>query len=190
MSRRSFTLIELMVSIVLTVIVVFFLYKALTMQEKANKSLQKKSKIITKSNKLFELLYRDFKESNSSKVVNTFNKDYNIFFLATTNSLHELPFAYVVYYINAKDKTLVRLESSLPLRLPISLEKMPFVFADVLAKNVEKFRVFSANVAGKSDRELLPGESPRKKQKIQNIQKSSYLVYLSISLQNNVLELK
>ncbi len=189
MSRRSFTLIELMVSIVLTVIVVFFLYKALAMQEKANESLQKKGKIIAKSNQLFELLYRDFKESNSSEVVNTFNKNYNIFSLTTTNSLHELPFAYVIYYVNAKDKTLVRLESSLPLHLPVSLEKVPFVFADVLLKNVKKFRIFPGYLtleSKESKRELLPGEIPRKTKK----QKRNYLFYFQTNSKNVFFELE
>ncbi len=187
MSRRSFTLIELMVSIVLTVIVVFFLYKALTMQEKANESLQKKDMAIAKSNKLFELFYRDFKESNSSQVANTFNKDYNIFSLATTNSLHELPFAYVIYYINAKEKTLVRLESASPLYLPVSSEKVSFVFADVLAKDIKKFRVFPMRSALESRRELLPGEAPKKKKKTKE---PSYLIYLQTTTQNAVFELK
>ena len=187
MSRRSFTLIELMVSIVLTVIVVFFLYKALTMQEQANESLQKKGMTIAKSNKLFELFYRDFKESNISQVAGTFNKDYNIFSLATANSLHELPFAYVIYYVNAKDKTLVRLESALPFHLPVSLEKVPFVFADVLAKNVKKFRIFPTKASLESRRELLPGEAPMKKKKTKE---PNYLIYLQTASKNTIFELK
>ena len=157
------------------------------MQERANESLQKKGMAITKSNKLFELLYRDFKESNSSQVAGTFNKDYNIFFFATANSLHELPFAHVIYYVNAKDKTLVRLESASPLHLPTSSEKMPFVFADVLIKGIKKFRIFSTRFALESRREILPGEAPKKTQKNQ---KPGYLIYLQTASKNAIFELK
>ena len=188
MSRSSFTLIELMISIALTTIIVFFLYRALTIQEQVNESLQKKSEHIDQSGKLFELIYRDFKEANKTQVINTFNKDYNIFALQTKNSLHNIPFAYVLYYINARDKTFVRLESASPIYLPVVPEKVAFVFADVLMKKIEKFRVFPANTLLKNRRELLPGEAP-KKGAIKN-KDISYLVYIKNTSQNKFFELK
>ena len=187
MSKRSFTLIELMISIVLTVIVVFFLYRALNIQEHTNMSLQKKGDILSKSDKLFSLIYRDFKEASKIQVINTFNKDYNILSFETKNSLHNIPFANVVYYINAKDKTLVRLESAFPIHLPVMPEKVAFVFADVLMKKIKKFRIFPANTLLKNRRELLPGEAPKKK--VAKKEKS-YIVYLQGVSQNKFFELK
>ena len=187
MSRRSFTLIELMISIVLTVIVVFFLYKALNMQEQANVSLQKKKDLLNESNEFFSLIYRDFKEANESSIINTFNKDYNILSFKTKNSLHDIPFSYVLYYVNAKDKTLVRLESASPIHLPLTPEKVAFVFADVLMKEVKKFRIFPAKTLLKNKRELLPGEAPKK-----NVIKKewSYLIYIQGLSQNKFFELR
>jgi len=182
--KRAFTLIELMVSIALTVIVVFFLYKALETQRKSNTILTKKYAAIEKENLLFKLLYADIYESNESSIEKIFNKDYNILYLSTKNSLHQIPFAHVVYYINPKKKTLVRLESAYPLKLPVDLEKIKYIFADTLVKGVEKFRLFSFSQGKK--RELLPGEAPPKEQEKKE---KKYLLFLSYKQKNIVFEI-
>ena len=189
MSRRAFTLIELMVSIALTVIVVLFLYKALATQEISNKVLAKNAASLHQTDQIFDLLYRDFLESNETKIATTFNKDYNILYLATKNSLHNIPFAYVVYYVNAKDKTLVRLESAYPLKLPVDLEKIKYIFADTLIDKITKFRVFQSQQENSQKRkELLPGEAPPKSRST-NIS-SKYLLFFENGQQSTVFEVK
>ncbi len=163
MSRYAFTLIELMISIALTVIVVFFLYKALAIQGRVNETLQKKSDTIHKKNQLFVLIYKDFKKANKTEIINTFNKSYTVFAMQTKNSLHNIPFAYVVYYVNAKDKTLIRLESALPIHLPVEPERVALVFSDVLEKGVEKFRFFPF-IKSKREIKFLPGTSSSSEQ--------------------------
>ena len=177
MSRKAFTLIELMVSIALTVIVVLFLYRALATQEISNKVLAKNATRLRQVDQLFNLLYRDFLESNETKIITTFNKEYNIVYLATKDSLHNIPFAYVMYYVNAKDKTLVRLESAYPFKLPVDLEKMKYIFVDRLIKKVSKFRVFQSQQGDNQRRELLPGEAPRVQKKDEKSVKK-YLVFI------------
>ena len=178
MNRYAFTLIELMISIALTVIMVFFLYKALAIQEKANETLQKKSDAIHKKNQLFTLIYKDFKKADKTEIINTFNKDYNIFAMQTKNSLHNIPFAYVVYYVNAKDKTLIRLESALPIHLPVAPERVTLVFSDVLEKGIEKFRLF---LSAKSRRKikLLPGTSSSSDHQNKR-ERANYFVFIKI----------
>jgi len=186
MSRRAFTLIELMVSIALTVIVVLFLYKALATQEISNKVLAKNATSLHQTDQIFELLYRDFLESNETKIATTFSKDYNILYLATKNSLHDIPVAHVVYYVNAKDKTLVRIESAYPIKLPVDLEKIKYIFADPLIKKITKFRVFQTQQTNNQKRrELLPGEAPKPQK---NLEKSAkkYLIFIK-NQQNSVL---
>jgi len=162
MNRRAFTLIELMVSIALTVIIVFFLYKALSSQQISNAVLQKRTSAMKNRDKIFYLLYLDIKESNSTKIAKTFNKDYSILYVDTKNSLHNLSFSHVVYYVNAKKKTLVRLESSRKISLPIKLEDLPFIYINILGQNVEKFRIFSQQFSARQIRPLLPGEASTK----------------------------
>ncbi len=187
MSRKAFTLIELMVSIALTVIVVLFLYKALVTQENSNKVLAKNASALHQIDQIFGLLYRDFIESNETKIAPTFNKDYNILYLSTKNSLHSVPFAHVVYYVNTKDKTLVRLESAYPIKLPVDLEKIKYIFADPLVKKITKFRVFQTQqTSNQKRRELLPGEAPPKSRST-NIP-SKYLLFFENARKSIVFE--
>ena len=188
MSRKAFTLIELMVSIALTVIVVLFLYKSLATQEISNKVLAKNASVLHQTDQIFNLLYRDFLESNETKIATTFNKDYNILYLATKNSLHDIPFAHVVYYVNAKDKTLVRLESAYPMKLPVDLEKIKYIFADVLIDKVTKFRIFQTQQESRQKRrELLPGEAPPKSRP--SNMPSKYLIFFKKDRKSTVFEL-
>jgi len=187
MSRKAFTLIELMVSIALTVIVVLFLYKSLATQEISNKVLAKNASVLHQTDQIFNLLYRDFLESNETKIATTFNKDYNILYLATKNSLHDIPFAHVVYYVNAKDKTLVRLESAYPMKLPVDLEKIKYIFADVLIDKVTKFRIFQTQQESRQKRrELLPGEAPPKSRP--SNMPSKYLIFFKKDRKSTVFE--
>ncbi len=178
MNRRAFTLIELMVSIALTVIVVLFLYKALATQEISNKVLAKNATSLHQTDQIFDLLYRDFLQSNETKIATTFNKDYDILYLSTRNSLYDIPFAHVVYYVNVKDNTLVRLESAYPIKLPVDLEKIKYIFADPLVKKITKFRVFQTQQTNNQKRrELLPGEAPRPQKKYRK-KNARYLIFI------------
>ncbi len=188
MSRKAFTLIELMVSIVLTVIVVLFLYKALATQEISNKVLAKNAGILYQSDQIFDLLYRDFLESNETRIATTFNKDYNILYLSTKNSLHNIPFAYVIYYVNAKDKRLIRLESAYLMKLPVDLEKIKYIFADTLIDKVTKFRIFQRQQeSNQKRRELLPGEAPSPQKKSEK-KSSKYLIFLREAKKSMIFE--
>ncbi|BCD68946.1 general secretion pathway protein J (plasmid) [Nitratiruptor sp. YY09-18] len=173
-----------MVSIALTVVVVFFLYKALDTQKQSNAIITRRSLVISNKDALFKLFYADIYESNQTHVQTTFNKDFDIVYLATKNSLHQIPFAYVVYYVNPQDKTLVRLESAHPFKLPVDLEKIQYLFADTLIKNVKKFRLFTA--MSKNSREPLPGET-RKSKKEKTEQK--YLLFFLSNQEKNIFEI-
>ena len=179
MSRRAFTLIELMVSITLTVIVVLFLYKALSNQEIANATLTKNAGEIERKAKLYELLFRDLSQASQVRVEPVFNKNYKILFLKTTNSIHEIPEPYVAYFVYDTNRTLVRLESAYPLKFPVELEKIKYIFADPLVSQVDSFLVYemgSEGGRGVVRRELLPGERPQSK-KESNLSKE-YFLYL------------
>ena len=186
MGKRAFTLIELMVSIALTAIVVLFLYKALSSQNIANERLSKNFLKLDKKEKVFNLLYKDFIQSTLVKTEPLFNKSYDILYLQTRNSLHNIPFSYVAYYVNSKDKTLVRLESAYPFKIPLEdSDKIKYIFADTLIKDVEKLKLFKSGKS--SQQENLPGMKMEK-----NLTKSSqnYLLFLGKKDMNMLFEVK
>ncbi|MRJ01818.1 MAG: prepilin-type N-terminal cleavage/methylation domain-containing protein [Epsilonproteobacteria bacterium] len=160
MNRRGFTLIELMVSIALTTIVVLFLYRALSNQERANGVLARKGLQLEERRKVYELLFRDLMEASSVKVVPLGNRNFTILQLKTTNSLHQVPKPYVAYFVHERNATLVRLESARPIGFPVPLGEIKYIFADPLVNGVEKFIIVERGAQGgrRMERELLPGE--------------------------------
>ncbi|BCD63189.1 general secretion pathway protein J (plasmid) [Nitratiruptor sp. YY08-26] len=189
MSKNAFTLIELMVSIALTVIVVLFLYKALALQTITNNVLTKNANSLSFQDKIFLLMYQDLSESNVTQISKSYNRDYDLLYLQTKNSLHAIPFPYVAYYVNAKKKTLVRLESAYPIKFPIPSEHIQYIYADVLIDEIEKFRIFGQNGANaKPPRELLPGEAPRKIPSNKKVT-HSFLIYFNKNKKNYLFEI-
>ncbi len=187
MSRRGFTLIELMVSIALTVIVVLFLYKALSNQEIANKILQKNAQAVQDKALLYELFLRDLAQAKSIKIEPLFNKNYRILYLTTTNSLHQIPTAHVAYFVHEQNRTLVRLESAYPIKLPVPSENLKLIFADPLVSGVDRFIVEEVS-ANRAAREPLPGEKVPPKSD-QNGTKE-YLLFLHWQKQKLLLDIK
>jgi hypothetical protein len=139
----------------------------------ANDMLLEKFSKSSKKERLFHLLYTDFLESNSTKIQPLFNKSYDIVFLQTKNSLHDIPSSYVAYYVNERNKTLIRLESAYPFSIPLEdTQKIKYIFADVLLPGVEKFKVFKKKEPkSKAD---LPGVKTKKEKSLPQ----KYLLYL------------
>jgi len=146
MSRRGFTLIELMVSIALSVIVLFFLYRALDIQRTSNETALRSSDALRKRTALYELLYTDLMQAKWVKTEPLPNRNYSLLFMQTTNSLHQIPQPYVVYFVHEKNRTLVRLESAYELTLPIDSELVKYVFSDRLLEGVQKFVVLEQSL--------------------------------------------
>jgi len=186
-NRKAFTLIELMISIALTVIVVFFLYKALSNQERASEVLGSHAYSLFLKEKLYKLLFLDLSQAQEVKVEPLFNKDYRLLILKTTNSLHQIPLPYVAYFVHERNKTLVRLESAYPIKFPLDFEKVKLTFADPLVSDVKKFVILNL-AQSKQKRELLPGERPPPKKNKDGSQE--FLLFLKWQDQRILLDVK
>jgi len=111
LSRKAFTLIEVLISIALMGIVIVALFSAVDVLQNSNQHLLKyleKSKIITKVTKV---LYFDMMGSDGNI---TIQKDEfsRVCMEETQNSLYALPAAKVCWVVLKKDNTLVRIEGN------------------------------------------------------------------------------
>ncbi len=111
LSRKAFTLIEVLISIALMGIVIVALFSAVEVLQNSNQHLLKyleKSKIITKATKV---LYFDMMGSDGNI---TIQKDEfsRVCMEETQNSLYALPAAKVCWVVLKKDNTLVRIEGN------------------------------------------------------------------------------
>lgn len=110
MRRNAFTLMEMMVSIVIFSIMVLFLYKSYAQLHVTNNFFADKSQELGSYLKKKQTVYLDFTLAhyNSIKILNQ-NKEEDVVFMQTNNSLYGRIHPYVAYI--KKDKELYRLES-------------------------------------------------------------------------------
>jgi len=145
MKRNAFTLIELVVSIALFGLITVFLFGTIDELRKQQTFFQKKEIVIEKKNQIVSLLRTDFDRAQSVTVVASMNKDYDSASIAGSNrSLYGINRSYVTWLVLKADNTLVRLESSSPITLPIKPEALYWIHSDLIAKQCELFRVYDS----------------------------------------------
>lgn len=136
--KKSFTLIEVVISITLFSIVLIFMYKTLDMTNFTNNIFEKKVKANKKINDFKDIIIEDILES--SEVTNDILlNDFYILKIKTTNMFHNDFYKYV-YYLVSKENKLYRLESMDTIDFQnFSLNSIKNVYVDLLIDNVEKF---------------------------------------------------
>ena len=140
--KKSFTLLELLISITLFMIIVVFLYKTLDQTKHSNKLFSNKQEVLKESNHLHNIFLEDVAEATS--VSSTFyDKNKNaIVKINTYNTYHNAFFNNVTYLINSS-KELIRIESKdkFPEKDARKDDFYNDAFIDILLEDVEYFDV-------------------------------------------------
>ena len=124
--KKSFTLLELLISISIFSITIVFLYKTLDQTKYSNILFSKKQETLKQSNHLHNILLEDVTESNSTPTVTPDKNKNSIVKINTSNTYHDAFFNNVTYLVG-NTKKLLRIES----------EK---VFTEFEAKNIDFYR--------------------------------------------------
>lgn len=138
--KKSFTLLEVVISITLFMIVIVFLYKTLDQTKFSNMKFSQKEEAFRLTNDLYNIFLEDVLESSSVKIETTKDKN-TIVKLITSNTYHNPFFNNVTYLIGSNDK-LVRIESSESFKnaeTPYDFYEASFI--DILLDNIEFFEV-------------------------------------------------
>lgn len=145
--KKSFTLIEMLISIILFSIILLFLYEVLASTTNHNKIFTKNiDKIINKSD-LQMLVLEDFlnQKSNSTiKIIEDKNQN-NILTFQTNNTYHNPFFSHVTYLINGEN-TLVRIESKKEFKKDTLYQILETSNIDILFKNIKKFKIKKSKI--------------------------------------------
>ncbi len=90
MQKRSFTLIEILISIVLMVIIILFLYQALDITQKSNEFFTNKLSKQENKTKIKKVLFSDiiYSESNNTQLIEDKNKN-TILQMKSSNTYHD-----------------------------------------------------------------------------------------------------
>lgn len=110
--KKSFTLVEILISISLFSIIILFLYQTLDMTQKSNDFYSSKLDLKKEQNNIQKILFLDTInqiENNNTNIENT-KDDYSILTLKTSNTFHN-PFYQHITYMVSKNKNLIRIES-------------------------------------------------------------------------------
>jgi len=142
LAKKGFTLIEMMVSITILSIMMLFLYKTYSTFNISNNNLKKEVDGFVDMQKVRKVIYLDFTMALSKTIkIQNREKNEDVVFFQTSNSIHRRYNPYVVYKV--KDKKLYRLES---LKMITSYELPADSEFDIdYLGEVEGFRVYKSS---------------------------------------------
>ena len=141
--RRGFTLLELLLSLFLTMLIVYFSYSFLAeAKNKASWGYEVDKKHI-KKNMLYETLKDDLLYSGSVEISG--GKEYSILKIKTKNSLHDIMSPFVVWVVLKDKKELVRMEAKDEFSLPIAQNNIYSMFLDEMGTFCNVFKVYKSS---------------------------------------------
>jgi len=139
-NRKAFSLIELIISIALLSIIIFFLYSTTSSLQKRNKIFSKKEDSIEKNEKILNLLYDDIFESNE---LNISGKEYSVLNLQTKSSIFNIEFPNVTWLVSRNNNTLLKFESKLNFS-QMNVDNNSYYHISKVAQQCEKFLIYQS----------------------------------------------
>jgi prepilin-type N-terminal cleavage/methylation domain-containing protein len=145
MRHNGFTLIELVISIALFGLITIFLFGAINQLRKEQTFFQQKELILSHKNQILFLLRTDFDRAQALTLSTSSNKNFDtITIVGSNHSLYGIDHPYIMWLVLKADNSLVRLESSSLITMPIIPEKFYLTHSDLIGKQCELFRLYDS----------------------------------------------
>ncbi|MBU1667247.1 prepilin-type N-terminal cleavage/methylation domain-containing protein [bacterium] len=139
--RAAFTLVEVLISITLLSLVLMALYKSADILRDSNLHLFKHLEKSIHTLKGSKTLYMDLMHADHNITVTSEEKFHRLVISNTTHSLYGQGAAKVVWMVYKDENTLLRLEGG---EYTIPLKNEERVEVDVIAKNIELFKIYKS----------------------------------------------
>ena len=148
LNKKSFTLVEILISISLFSIIILFLYQTLDMTKKSNTFYSTKLDIKKNENSIKKIIFLDLihksKDINSTKT--TLDKEKNSIFQIKSANIYHNPFYENITYMVSKEKNLLRIESFDTFdRGKLTENFFNKSYIDTLDSNITKFKAIVQN---------------------------------------------
>ena len=142
LKKSAFTLIEMVIAISLTALIFAYLYESVHNIDRSNVFYQDKIEAQEQKQALQLLIYNDIlqSEANSSKVVIKEQERLFTFSLKSTHSIKNFFYPHISYIFYKKEQILFRLETILPISLPIR-EELIYQVPFNRFKDIEHFEI-------------------------------------------------
>ena len=142
--KKSFTLLEVIISIGIFSILMIFFYKTLDQVSFSNNIFKEKEKSLYSDNRIYKIMLEDTLESSKVEVLEDKNKN-SVLKLISTNTFHNPSYKNITYLIDASN-TLVRIESKLEFLLDkTSSEFYKDIYVDKIKDEVIIFSINNIN---------------------------------------------
>jgi len=141
--KKSFTLIEVIVSITLFAIMMVFLIQTIDIFNRYNKTYENELFKIIDSSDLQKIVFEDIAEAKAITSIKPDDDKNSVVKLISNNTYHN-SFSTNITYFLSKNRYLVRIESKLPFELKSLKSDFyddPNTYVDFLASDIEKFVV-------------------------------------------------
>lgn len=139
-NRQAFTLIELVVSIFLLGIIVYFLYGAVAGLQKSNAIFAKRSQSAFYYQKILSMLQKDIFFADTLALSGHENSFVQ---MQTNNSMYDIDAPYVVWMLKPDLKKLVRFESTLPFS-KMNARNSALYHMSIIPKTCEMFKIYQS----------------------------------------------
>ncbi|MEA1956666.1 MAG: prepilin-type N-terminal cleavage/methylation domain-containing protein [Campylobacterota bacterium] len=144
-TKKAFTLIEVLISIVLLGIIFTYLYGTINSLKQQNNPYLEKSDLIKEEQKIFKLINLDFIHL-IGKVTISHKQNYDIVHFKTKNSIYQIIEPNVSYFVSKKDNSLIRIETLEPFDFSSKSEVSEiFLYADIISEDCISFKVTTKN---------------------------------------------
>lgn len=138
--HKAFTLIELVISIFLLGIIVYFLYGAVASLQKSNTIFAKRSQSAFYNQKILSMLQKDLFFATKLSLS---GHDNTMVQMQTNNSMYAIDAPYVTWMLKPDLKKLVRFESTLPFS-KMNAKNSPYYHMSIIPKTCEMFKIYQS----------------------------------------------
>ncbi|XPV70660.1 MAG: PulJ/GspJ family protein [Halarcobacter sp.] len=141
--KKSFTILELVISITIFMILLTFLYKVLDDTRVGNNKFEEHIKKSENTNDIYKIIVEDIAESKSQVEI-TQDKEKNNMVMFKTNNTYYDPFYENITYMISSSGDLIRIESKEKFqKLNSGIAFYTNSFTDILLKDIKKFYVIN-----------------------------------------------
>lgn len=145
MKRYAFTLIELVVSITLFGLISILLFGTIDNLRHQLAFSKEKGELIDHKTRILSLMQSDFDRPKDLNI-SVATKEFSLASIGGSNhSLYSIPHPYVVWVVLKNEHTLVRLESSYPITLPLRDDSIFVTHSDIIGESCELFRIYESS---------------------------------------------
>ena len=138
--KKGFTLVELIISVFLLGMIVYFLYSSIADLQKSNQIFEQKSQNSFMNQRILSMMQKDIFYATKLSISGHEN---SLVDMQSANSIFEIDYPYVTWLLKPDLKKLVRFESTLPFK-NMNIKNSSYYHMSIINKECQKYKVYQS----------------------------------------------